>query len=91
MCLGWPVPFPAGFGTTFMTNLDTDLPLPRSMRGLSFSPSRGDGPDWVMVEDTLLVALMRNGETEKDRALLDRRLPRRPRHVTPAGAASAPA
>jgi hypothetical protein len=31
-----------------------------------------------LIEDTLLVSLMRSGETAKARALLDRRLDRRP-------------
>jgi tetratricopeptide (TPR) repeat protein len=38
----------------------------------------GSGAQREVIEDTLLVALMRSGETEKARALLDRRLHRRP-------------
>jgi hypothetical protein len=38
----------------------------------------GSGAQREVIEDTLLVALMRRGETEKARALLDRRLHRRP-------------
>ncbi|KMO27926.1 hypothetical protein VQ03_30200 [Methylobacterium tarhaniae] len=38
----------------------------------------GSGAQREVVEDTLLVALMRTGETAKARALLDRRLHRRP-------------
>jgi hypothetical protein len=38
----------------------------------------GSGAQREVVEDTLLLALMRSGETEKARALLDRRLHRRP-------------
>lgn len=38
----------------------------------------GSGAQREIVQDTLLVALMRSGETEKARALLDRRLHRRP-------------
>jgi hypothetical protein len=38
----------------------------------------GSGAQREVVEDTLLVALMRSGETAKARALLDRRLRRRP-------------
>lgn len=38
----------------------------------------GSGAQREIVEDTLLVALMRSGETAKARALLDRRLHRRP-------------
>lgn len=38
----------------------------------------GSGAQREIVEDTLLVALMRNGGTAKARALLDRRLHRRP-------------
>jgi len=38
----------------------------------------GSGAQRELIEDTLLVALMRSGETKKARALLDRRLHRRP-------------
>jgi hypothetical protein len=38
----------------------------------------GSGAQREVIEDTLLVALMRSGETEKARALLDARLHRRP-------------
>lgn len=38
----------------------------------------GSGAQREVIEDTLLVALMRAGETEKARALLDRRLHKRP-------------
>lgn len=38
----------------------------------------GSGAQREVIEDTLLVALMRGGQTEKARALLDRRLHRRP-------------
>jgi hypothetical protein len=38
----------------------------------------GSGAQREIVEDTLLVALMRGGEAAKARALLDRRLHRRP-------------
>lgn len=38
----------------------------------------GSGAQREVIEDTLLVALMRSGETGKARALLDRRLHRRP-------------
>jgi hypothetical protein len=38
----------------------------------------GSGAQREVLEDTLLVALMRSGETRKARALLDRRLHRRP-------------
>lgn len=38
----------------------------------------GSGAQREMIEDTLLVALMRSGESDKSRALLDRRLHRRP-------------
>jgi hypothetical protein len=38
----------------------------------------GSGAQREMIEDTLLVALMRGGDTAKARALLDRRLHRRP-------------
>jgi hypothetical protein len=38
----------------------------------------GSGAQRQVIEDTLLVALMRNGETENAHALLDRRLHRRP-------------
>lgn len=38
----------------------------------------GSGAQRQIVEDTLLVALMRSGQAEKARALLDRRLHRRP-------------
>jgi hypothetical protein len=38
----------------------------------------GSGAQREMIEDTLLIALMRSGETKKARALLDRRLHRRP-------------
>lgn len=38
----------------------------------------GSGAQREVIEDTLLVALMRSGETAKARALLDRRLHRRP-------------
>lgn len=38
----------------------------------------GSGAQREVIEDTLLVALMRSGETEKARALLNRRLHRRP-------------
>ncbi len=38
----------------------------------------GSGAQREMMEDTLLLALMRNGEIPRARALLDRRLHRRP-------------
>jgi hypothetical protein len=38
----------------------------------------GSGAQREVVEDTLLVALMRSGHAEKARNLLDRRLHRRP-------------
>ena len=38
----------------------------------------GSGAQREVIEDTLIVALMRSGETQKARALLDRRLHRRP-------------
>ena len=38
----------------------------------------GSGAQREIVEDTLLVALMRDGQADKARALLDRRLHRRP-------------
>lgn len=54
--------------------------IERAIRGKPARPVRigGSHAQREMIEDTLLIALMRSGDAAKARELLDRRLHRRP-------------
>jgi hypothetical protein len=47
-------------------------------RGLALSRAGGSGAQRQIIDDMLLLALMRSGQSAKARDLLDRRLHRRP-------------